>query len=212
MSFGSGDLGVLGNLAKALGIFDAGGNPNQGWFAHPEDSLENMLANEAQRAALIAFVDEALGGADRSTEAGVTWLPIVSIEDPPLSVAVTVDEGQADGLHIGLGLRVSTTDPTSSTTLALPLFRAKKAGGPNVSQPLLLGSPVLARMPAHDPVTARVFGMAAPDAIFLHCLPAHRGEEVEASVIDGPASAVFDQAENRLHAQKALLVTLLGPA
>jgi ornithine carbamoyltransferase len=59
-------------------------------------------------------------------------------------------------------------------------------------------------------VTARVFSMAAPDAIFLHCLPAHRGEEVEAAVIDGPASAVFDQAENRLHAQKALLVTLLG--
>ena len=61
-------------------------------------------------------------------------------------------------------------------------------------------------------MTARVFGMAATDAIFLHCLPAHRGEEVEASVIDGPASAVFDQAENRLHAQKALLVTLLGRA
>ncbi len=59
-------------------------------------------------------------------------------------------------------------------------------------------------------VTARVMAMAARDAIFLHCLPAHRGEEVEASVIDGPASAVFDQAENRLHAQKALLVTLLG--
>ncbi len=61
-------------------------------------------------------------------------------------------------------------------------------------------------------VTARVFGMAASDAIFLHCLPAHRGEEVEAAVIDGPASAVFDQAENRLHAQKALLLTLLGAA
>ena len=58
-------------------------------------------------------------------------------------------------------------------------------------------------------VTARVMGMAAKDAIFLHCLPAHRGEEVDASVIDGPASAVFDQAENRLHAQKALLTTLL---
>jgi ornithine carbamoyltransferase len=58
-------------------------------------------------------------------------------------------------------------------------------------------------------VTRKVMDMAAPDAIFLHCLPAHRGEEVEADVIDSPVSAVFDQAENRLHAQKSLLVTLL---
>ena len=59
-------------------------------------------------------------------------------------------------------------------------------------------------------VTSRVFEMAEKDAIFLHCLPAHRGEEVEASVIDSPRSAVFDEAENRLHAQKGLLVELLG--
>jgi ornithine carbamoyltransferase len=58
-------------------------------------------------------------------------------------------------------------------------------------------------------VTRRVMEMAEPDAIFLHCLPAHRGEEVAADVIDSPSSAVFDQAENRLHAQKGLLVTLL---
>jgi len=59
-------------------------------------------------------------------------------------------------------------------------------------------------------VTSKVFSMADKDAIFLHCLPAHRGEEVDASVIDSPASVVFDEAENRLHAQKALLVLLLG--
>jgi len=61
-------------------------------------------------------------------------------------------------------------------------------------------------------VDAALFGHAAPHAIFLHCLPAHRGEEVAAEVIDGPASRVFPQAENRLHAQKALLLSLLGGA
>jgi len=54
-------------------------------------------------------------------------------------------------------------------------------------------------------VNAKLLKVASPDAIFLHCLPAHRGDEVTDEVIDGPQSAVFDEAENRLHAQKGVL-------
>jgi ornithine carbamoyltransferase len=59
-------------------------------------------------------------------------------------------------------------------------------------------------------VDASLMRRAASDAIFLHCLPAHRGEEVTADVIDGPQSRVWDEAENRLHVQKAIMATLIG--
>jgi ornithine carbamoyltransferase len=58
-------------------------------------------------------------------------------------------------------------------------------------------------------VNARLMAKAKPDAIFMHCLPAHRGEEVTDEVIDGPQSVVFDEAENRLHAQKSILAWCL---
>ena len=57
--------------------------------------------------------------------------------------------------------------------------------------------------------TQRSLALAKPDAIFLHCLPAHRGDEVTDDVIDGPRSFVFQQAENRLHAQKAIMLELM---
>jgi ornithine carbamoyltransferase len=59
-------------------------------------------------------------------------------------------------------------------------------------------------------VNDALFSHAGPDAVFMHCLPAHRGSEVSAEVIDSPRSIVFDQAENRLHMQKAILLTLLN--
>ncbi|MBP0573925.1 ornithine carbamoyltransferase, partial [Mycobacterium tuberculosis] len=61
-------------------------------------------------------------------------------------------------------------------------------------------------------VNSRLMAAAKPDAIFMHCLPAHRDEEVTAEVMDGPQSVVFDEAENRLHAQKGVLAWCLGAA
>jgi ornithine carbamoyltransferase len=71
-----------------------------------------------------------------------------------------------------------------------------RARGHNVFQPYQVNEELMER--------------AAPDALFMHCLPAHRGEEVTDEVIDGPHSVVFDEAENRLHAQKAVLAWCLG--
>ena len=59
-------------------------------------------------------------------------------------------------------------------------------------------------------VNKELFAKAAQDAIFMHCLPAYRGFEVTEDVIDGPQSVIFDEAENRLHAQKAVMATLMG--
>ena len=59
-------------------------------------------------------------------------------------------------------------------------------------------------------VNEEMMARAATDAVFLHCLPAHRGEEVTAEVIDGPQSKVWDEAENRLHIQKAIMAVLMG--
>jgi ornithine carbamoyltransferase len=59
-------------------------------------------------------------------------------------------------------------------------------------------------------VNPELMAEAKPDSVFMHCLPAHRGEEVTASVLDSPRSVVFDQAENRLHIQKAIMLILMG--
>jgi ornithine carbamoyltransferase len=61
-------------------------------------------------------------------------------------------------------------------------------------------------------VTAKLFAAAKPDALFMHCLPAHPGEEVEQAVLDNPRSIIFDQAENRLHTQKAIMAVLAQAA
>jgi ornithine carbamoyltransferase len=70
------------------------------------------------------------------------------------------------------------------------------------------------RAPIFKPyqVNEELMAHAQPDAVFMHCLPAHRNAEVTDAVLDGPQSVVFEQAENRMHAQKAILLMLLGGA
>ena len=142
MSMQATDLGVLGNLAVALGVFTPDGDPNFDWFGNPEASLKTMLADDDQRAALVAFVDEAMGGADRDTDStGVVWLPMVKLDDPSLDFSITIDDTQSSGIDIGIGVAVNTSSPATRTTLSLPLFRAAKTHGPAVAEPFLLGQP-----------------------------------------------------------------------
>ena len=125
-------------------------------------------------------------------------------------------------------LRIAT--PAAYAPRAQEIAAAKAAGADvevgNDAQRAIAGADVVvtdtwvsmgdsdkdARMAAFPPyaVTDDMLARASKDALFLHCLPAHRGEEVTASVIDGPRSAVWDEAENRVHAQKAVLMWCLG--
>lgn len=110
-----------------------------------------------------------------------------------------VDWARAKGADIQLG-----SDPAAAVAGAdcvvtdtwVSMNQEHRARGHNVFQPFQVNSDLMA--------------LAAPDALFMHCLPAHRGEEVTDEVIDGPQSVVFDEAENRLHAQKGVIAWCFG--
>jgi len=125
-------------------------------------------------------------------------------------VAVATPAGYAPDSAIaaeaaGLGHITLTHDPAEALDGAHAVYTDVWASMGQESE-------AAARLEAFEPyrVDEAMFAWARPDAIFMHCLPAHRGEEVVDAVIESPRSVVFDQAENRLHAQKALLLMLLG--
>ncbi len=151
MDFSRGELGALHSLAGALGLLDANGQPNPNWLRDPLASLRRMLADDAQREALLAFVDEALGGGERRIDDhGAVWLPLVELHDPALTLFATVD-AQADEVRIGFALEARTAAPASRSQLYMPLFRAARGSG-TTADPLWLGRPG-ARMRLNAQVT-----------------------------------------------------------
>lgn len=134
-----------------------------------------------------------------------------------MSVVVATPEGfepdperveRARGIAVGTGAEMTVTnDPSAAAVGADVLYTDVWASMGQESEQE-------SRLAAFDgfQLSADLVGRASAAAIVLHCLPAHRGEEIAAEVIDGPRSAVWEQAENRLHAQKALLELLLGGA
>jgi ornithine carbamoyltransferase len=131
--------------------------------------------------------------------------------------------------HLGFSLRLACPDGFEPDATFIELARERRADVRLVRDPLeavdgadVVTTDVWASMGQEEEQARRMEAFAgyqvdetmmeraASNAIFLHCLPAHRGEEVAASVIDGPQSVVWDEAENRLHVQKAIMAVLMG--
>ncbi len=118
--------------------------------------------------------------------------------------AADVAQAEADAAESG-GSILTTTDPVAAVAGAHVVYTDTWTSMGQEEE-------AAARRQVFPPyqVNAALLKGASPDVIVMHCLPAHRGEEITDEVADGPHSALFDQAENRLHAQKAILVELMG--
>lgn len=179
--------------------------------AHPCQALADLQTIRERTGGLegvrLAYLGDGNNVAASLLRAGAMTGMHVTVASPPgyEPPAAVVEEARA--VAAGTGARIEVTyEPREATAGADVLYTDVWASMGQESEQA-------ARVTALRPyqLDARAVESAAPGVLVLHCLPAHRGEEISADVIDGPHSAVWDQAENRLHAQKALLVFLLGP-
>jgi ornithine carbamoyltransferase len=122
----------------------------------------------------------------------------------PPGYAEQADRGPGAGAGRGVGGLVFGEDPTGVVRGASVEHRRVDVDGPGGRD----RGRAATIAPTGSSGAAR--RTAGPDAVVMHCLPAHRGEEITSEVMDGPRSLIFDQSENRLHVQKALLVELLA--
>ena len=174
---------------------------------HPCQALADCLTLQERWGALrgrrVAFVGDGNNVATSFVQAATMLGVTVHVATPdgfalPARVVADVERIAADGAELR-----QFTDPAAAVRGADAVYTdVWTSMGSEAEQA------ERRRLFAPYQVNGRLMAHARPDACFLHCLPAHRGEEVAGSVMDGPASVVFEQAENRLHTAKALLVML----
>ncbi len=173
--------------------------------SHPCQILADILTFEERRGPI---GDRPIAWVGDGNNVATSWIEAAALFGFPLRlasprhfapVAERVDWARAHGADI-----LVTTDPLEAVGAAEAVVTdtwISMSDDPNDERRRLAFEPYR--------VDDRLMAHAAPDAIFMHCLPAHRGEEVTDAVIDGPRSAVFDEAENRVYVQQAVLAFLL---
>ncbi len=178
-------------------------------YAHPCQALADLMTVREKKGGLsgltLAYLGDGNNMAHSLLLAGASAGMRVRVATPPgyEPIQQVVRRANEIGETTG-GAAVVTTDPLAAVRDADVLYTDVWASMGHEDE--AAGRLLVFRPYALD---ERAVAAARPDALVLHCLPAHRGEEIAASVIDGPHSGVWDQAENRLHAQKALLAFLL---
>jgi ornithine carbamoyltransferase len=178
-------------------------------YAHPCQALADLQTIREKKGSLSGLTLAYLGDGNNMSHslllAGALAGMHVRVASPPgfQPIDQVVRRANEIGERTG-GVALVTNDPVQATRGADVLYTdvwASMGQESEAESRLLVFQPYM--------LDERAVESAADDVLVLHCLPAHRGEEIAGSVIDGPHSVVFDQAENRLHAQKALLAFLL---
>jgi ornithine carbamoyltransferase len=181
-------------------------------FEHPCQALADLLTMRERLGSLEGCTLTYLGDGNNVAHSlllgGAKAGMRVRVATPPGFEPIPQVVQRATEIAGGTGGAVEVTnDPLEASTQADVLYTdvwASMGQEAEAAERLLVFTPYS--------VTQTLVASAADDVVVLHCLPAHRGQEIEAAVIDGPRSAVWDQAENRLHTQKALLLRLFDEA
>jgi ornithine carbamoyltransferase len=179
-------------------------------YAHPCQALADLLTIRERQGHLkditLAYVGDGNNVAHSLLLAGASVGMHVRVASPPGYEPIEQVVRRATEIAIGTGGSASVGhDPLAAVAGADVIYTDVWA---SMGQDKEAAGRALVFQPYA--VDERLVAAASDDVIVLHCLPAHRGEEIAAAVIDGPHSAVWDQAENRLHASKALLAFLVG--